>query len=77
MSNIPASQIVIALADMASAGKYDNVTREGAKRMDELYRLVAELINHMEEQEANQLEQAKQEAIADTADKENVDEDSV
>lgn len=77
MSNIPASQIVIALADMASAGKYDNVTREGAKRMDELYRLVAELINHMEEQEANQLEQEKQEAIADTADKENVDEDSV
>ena len=68
---VPASQVVIALADMASQGRYDNVTIEGARQMNQLYELVAKLINSMEEEEANQLEQAQQEATADADDKEN------
>jgi hypothetical protein len=68
---LTASQIVIALADMASKGKYDNVTPQVAKQMDQLFQLVAELINQMEEQENNELEKAQQEAMADSSDKEN------
>ena len=68
---VPASQVVIALADMASQGKYDNVTPDAARKMNALFELVATLINNLEEEEKNQLEQAKQEAEADTSDKEN------
>ncbi len=67
------SEVIIALADMASRGKYDNVTPVMAKQWDRLFVLVAELINKLEEQENNQLEQQKQHEAAQASD----DEESV
>ena len=46
------SQIVIALADLASKGKYDNVTPMVAQQMNELFAVTAGLINRMEAAEA-------------------------
>ena len=51
-TNVKASQIVSALADMASKGKYDNVTIESAANMNSLFVLVAELINKLEDAES-------------------------
>ena len=62
---VPASQIVIALADMASKGKYDNVTPVQARNMNAIFEAVAQVINELEAAEANELEAIKQaEAIA-------------
>jgi hypothetical protein len=52
MTAIRASQVVSALADMASKGKYDNVTPAAARSMDALFNAVADLINVLEEEEA-------------------------
>ena len=46
--NVTASQIVIALADMASNGKYDNVTPQQAQNMNALFEAVAQVINQLE-----------------------------
>ena len=63
------SQVVSALADMASQGRYDNVTKQGSRNMNALFEMVAQLINALEAQEAeednnNALEQATQDAAA-------------
>jgi len=44
------SQIVTALANVASQGKYE-VTPEGAKKMNAVFELVAGLINELEAEE--------------------------
>ena len=46
------SEIVLALADIASRGKYE-VTPSGAKHMNSIFDMVAGLINRLEEGEAN------------------------
>lgn len=51
---VKASAIVIALADMASKGKYDNVTIQAARGFNQLFELVAELINTLEAEEAKE-----------------------
>ncbi len=61
---VTASQVVIALADMASKGKYDNVTKEASQQMNAIFEAAAQLINELEAAEKNQLEQAKQDAAA-------------
>ena len=45
------SQIVNALADLVSAGKYE-LTGHGARQMNELFVEVAQLINELEAEEA-------------------------
>lgn len=47
------SQVVIALANVASKGKYE-VTPAGSKTMNDVFVAVAELINKLEEEEAAQ-----------------------
>ena len=46
-----ASQIVKALADLASKGKY-NVTRDGANEMNDIFEEAARLINELEAHES-------------------------
>lgn len=58
---VPASKVVLALADLASNGKYDNVTRQGALNMNALFETVAELINVLEAEEA--VEDAEQQEL--------------
>lgn len=65
MDNIKASQVVLALADLASKGKYDNVTPEGARAMNNLFVLVAELINKLEESESEGEEATEEEIVDD------------
>lgn len=47
------SVIVKALADIASQGTY-NVNPKGARTMNEVFELVADLINRLEAQEAEE-----------------------
>ena len=54
------SQIVIELANMASSGRYE-VTPPEALRMNELFKSVATLINHMEAAEKEQEEKTVEE----------------
>lgn len=44
------SQVIIALADLASQGQY-KVDRDGAKNMNILFELVATVINELEAEE--------------------------
>lgn len=69
-TKVPASQVVIALAEMASNGKYDNVTPMQAQKMNKLFEAVAEVINWLEEAEKNNLEQEKQDVAATLMDEE-------
>ena len=57
------SEIVIALADIASKGKYE-VTPVGARHMDKVFNLVAQLINKMEKEEKELEELEKQNDMA-------------
>lgn len=54
------SVIVKALADMASQGKYDNVTPLQARNMNALFIHVARLINELEQEEADAEEQCRE-----------------
>lgn len=45
---IKPSQVVIALAELASSGSYDNMTRGRAQAMEELFKVTADLINVLE-----------------------------
>ena len=45
------SEVVVALADLASKGKY-TVEPAGAKYMTELYAVVAQIINELEAEES-------------------------
>ena len=76
--NVTASQIVIALADMASNGKYDNVTPQN---MNALFEAVAQVINQLEKAEGRnekeQIEKAKQDAQAILMDEEEIIEGDV
>lgn len=74
VQTVTAAQVVIALANMASKGKYDNVTPAEAREMNAIFDAAAELINQLEAAE-NQLEQAKQDAAAIAMDEE-IDNDS-
>jgi hypothetical protein len=72
---VGAVEVIIALADMASKGKYDNVTPEAARQMNAIFDATAELINQLEEAEknlaeANMVEAAKQDAAAILMDEE-------
>lgn len=73
------SEIVKALADFASRGKYE-MTPRGAKVVNDLYVQVAALINRLErqeeEEENNQLEKALQE-MANTASQEAIEEEGM
>lgn len=62
--SITAAQIVVALADMASKGKYDNVTPAAARQMNAIFDAAAALINQLEDAEKNALEQATQDSQA-------------
>lgn len=79
--NVTASQIVIALADMASNGKYDNVTPQQAQNMNALFEAVAQVINQLEKAEGRnekeQIEKAKQDAQAILMDEEEIIEGDV
>ena len=57
------SKIVIALANLASSGKYE-VKPDGARAMNQLFELVATLINELE---------AEEKAAAEAAEGENSD----
>ena len=46
------SEVVSALAEMASNGRYDNVTPESARAMNNIFDMTAKLINMMEAQES-------------------------
>ena len=50
MSEPTRSQVVIALANLASAGKYE-VNADGARNMNRLFERVAEVINSLEAEE--------------------------
>jgi hypothetical protein len=58
------SQVVSALADMASQGRYDNVTPQGARNMNAVFELVASLINKLEADEAVEFDLEDIEGIA-------------
>jgi len=53
------SQVVIALANLASKGKFE-VTPAGSAAMNEVFVAVAELINELEAQEAEELAAAEE-----------------
>jgi hypothetical protein len=59
-----ASVVVMKLADLASQGVYKNVTRQGAKNMNETFEDAADLINFLEKAEKDEEEQALQEVAA-------------
>ncbi len=49
------SQVVIALANMASKGKYE-VTPDGARAMNDLFERVAALVNELEAEEIEEMD---------------------
>ena len=48
------SVVVRLLADIASQGKYNDVTFSGARNMNTVFKLVADLINELEAEEASE-----------------------
>lgn len=48
------SQTILRLANLASKGRYDNVTPAAAREMNQLFEDVAVIINQMEEEEKEQ-----------------------
>ena len=66
------SEIVIALADIASKGKYE-VTPVGASHMNKVFLQVAQLINKLEAEEKALEELEKQNAMAHQEDQDDTE----
>lgn len=64
-------EVVKMIADVASQGRYDNVTPVGARNMNTIFVLVAALINELEAEEAQaalaEEDAANEQALQDAA----------
>ena len=76
---IKRSQVVLKVCDLASQGRYDGVTPQGARNMNTTFELAAALINELEAEEVSQdneqlMLEAQAEQLAEDEDDRFVDE---